>query len=158
SADGGATFDPLSVTTIASNPGYVARFIMPYTLDSSGDILYGTDYLNFSTNQGGVWSQIGFPNIKSSAGGDLFHPFDKPIDAIAVARSNRDVVYVSVGGEMFVTQDATEGAALFGGAVWKEIDLPDGVSAGALDSITVDPNNPGTAYVVVNGFSAGTPF
>jgi hypothetical protein len=142
SDDGGATFTDIT-PGIAAN---TSDFYVPYVLDSSGDLLYGTDYLNYSTNQGNTWTQIGTPGVHN------FNPFDAPIDAIAVSPANKNVVWVSAGGEMFVTQNATASPA---SVTWTEHDLPDGRTATAPNSIAFDPTDPtgGTAYAVVNAFT-----
>ena len=135
----------IKANTTGAPPAPIVNFVAPYVLDSSGDILFGTDYLNLSTNQGGSWTQIGTPGTNG------FNPGDSAINAIAVAPSNIAVVYVSVGGNMFVTQNATAAAA---SVTWTAINLPSG-SAGAPNSIAVDPSQPGTAYAVVNAFVSG---
>ncbi len=174
SADGGKTWSAIGAGITATTPpglsNPIVNFYAPYALDSSGDILFGTDYLNLSTNQGVKWSTIGVPGAKG------FNPNDSPIDAIAVAPSDKNVVYVSVGGgfsssgkaipaQIFVTQNAMAGA---GNVTWTDIDLPTlpsavgahnplppGAGANALNSITVDPTMPYTAYAVVNSFTGG---
>jgi uncharacterized repeat protein (TIGR01451 family) len=124
----------------------IVNLVAPFVLDSSGDVLYGTDFLNLSTNHGSTWSQIGIPGVNG------FNPDDRPIDAIAVAPSNKAVVYVSFGDKIFVTQNATAPA---GNVKWTEVDLPGALGAGANtpDSIAVDPNHSSTAYAVVDAFT-----
>src|SRR5439155_5319899 len=67
----------------------IVNFAAPYVLNSAGNILFGTDFLNLSTNQGGAWTQIGTPGTNN------FIPTDGFVDAIAVAPSNNADVYVS---------------------------------------------------------------
>jgi hypothetical protein len=103
STNAGATFTDIStgiVETVVPIIGPIANEVPAYVLDSSGDVYYGTDYLNFSSNQGRTWSQIGVPGTNN------FNPADAPIDAIAVSPTNNNVVYVSAGGKLFVTQNA----------------------------------------------------
>jgi hypothetical protein len=101
--------------TQGTPPMPIVNSLAPYVLDSSGDILFGTDYLNLWTKQGG-WTQIGSPKTNG------FNPNDSPIDAIAVAPSNKAVVYAAVGGtfdskgnpiplQFFVTKNATDATA-----------------------------------------------
>jgi hypothetical protein len=144
SDDGGATFTDIT-SGIKAN---TVNFYAPYVLDSSGDILFGSDYVNLSTNQGGTWSQIGTPGVNT------FNLTDKPIDAIAVSPVNKAVVWVSAGGKMFVTQNAT---AAPGSVTWTEHDLPSGAVA-ARNSIAFDPTDAsgGTAYAVVNAFTGSS--
>ena len=122
------------------------NFTVPYVLDSSGNIYYGTDFVNFSSDQGTTWSRIGTPGVNN------FNPADAAIDALAVSPTNNNVVYVSAGGHMFVTQNAQAA-----NPAWAEIDLPGGASAGARNSLAVDPSDAtgGTAYAVVNAFTGG---
>ena len=148
-AAGSPSFSNISSGIVANNsgtpPAPIVNFLAPYTLDSSGDVLYGSDFVNLSTDHGGSWSQIGTPGTNN------FNPGDSAIDSIAVAPGNNAVVYVSAGGNMFVTQNATAAA---GSVTWTEIDLPSG-RAGGRQSIAVDPSQPGLAYAVVNSFTVG---
>ncbi len=141
STDGGATSNYVNynMNGIAGNVPFDAAFV----LDSAGDILYGTDNLNLSTDHGADWTQIGKPNTNG------FNPTDGSINAIAVAPSNPAVVYVSVGGSIFVTQNATAAA---GAVTWQAVSF-----SGDMDrnSLAVDPNNPGTAYAVVADYTGG---
>ncbi|MHB1425709.1 MAG: hypothetical protein ACYC3I_21280 [Gemmataceae bacterium] len=128
--------------------------IAPYVLDSSGDIYYGTDYLNFSSNHGTSWTQIGTPGTPD------FNPNDAPIDAIAVSPTDNNVVYVSAGGKIFVTQNAQAGGS---NVTWSQFDLPNNASTNGLgdfgqDALAVDPSDSsgGTAYAVVPGSSSGS--
>ncbi len=154
STNGGTNFTSITAG-IVTNPGGtpIANFLPPYVLDSSGDVYYGTDYLNFSSNQGATWSQIGTPGTKN------FNPSNVAIDDIAVAPSNNNVVYVSAGGRIFVTQNAQAGGA---NVSWTEIDFPGfpGASAASsflafADSIAINPTQPGIAFAVVNSFTGG---
>jgi hypothetical protein len=147
SDDGGAHFT--NVTAGLSGRILDYAYPSPFALDSAGTILYGTDWLSRSTNQGSSWSVIG----KNGLNG--FNPGDNLIDAVAVAPSNNAVVYVESGGHLFVTQNATSANA--SGVIWTAIDLPGGAEGGfGLNSLVVDPNNPGTAYEGINFFTTGS--
>jgi hypothetical protein len=130
-----------------SNGNPIVNFIAPYVLDNLGDIYFGTDYVNLSTNHGSSWTQIGTPGTNG------FNTGDAPIDAIAVSPVG-DVVYVSAGGKLFVTQNAQD---QIDPVTWTEIDLPGGVKAGAPNSLAIDPSDGagGAAYAVVNSFQGG---
>jgi uncharacterized repeat protein (TIGR01451 family) len=141
SNNGGSSFTPITTGIVGSN----SDFYVPYVLDASGNIYYGTDYLNFSNNQGSSWSQIGTPG---TAG---FNPNDVPINAIAVSPTDNNVIYVSAGDKVFVTQNH--------GTSWTQIDLPGGLVSGSAivhNTIAVDPSDAtgGTAYAVVNSFTS----
>ncbi|HEV3343584.1 MAG TPA: hypothetical protein VG125_24645, partial [Pirellulales bacterium] len=152
STDAGATWNDITTGIVITNPNN-ANFYAPFTLDSSGDIYYGSDYLNFSSDQGTTWTQIGTHGING------FNAGDSSIDAIAVSPTDNNVVYVSAGGHVFVTTNAQAG----GNSVkWTQIDLPNGRSTNGLgdfgqDAIAVDPSDAtgGTAYAVVPAFTGG---
>jgi hypothetical protein len=149
STNAGGSFSPITtgIKYDKSNGNPVVNWVAPYVLDTLGNIYYGTDYLNFSSNHGGSWTQIGTPGVNN------FNPSDAAIDAVAVAPDN-DVVYVSAGGKLFVTQNAQDGGNHI---MWAEIDLPGGVRAGGPNSLAVDTSDPtgATAYAVVNSFQSG---
>jgi hypothetical protein len=156
STDAGATLNLITSGikyNTHSNGNPIVDFIAPYVLDASGNIYYGTDYLNFSSNQGSSWSQIGTPGTNN------FNASDAAIDAVAVNPvANSNVVYVSAGGHMFVTQNAQAGGS---SVTWTQIDLPGGAQSGSdvvHNTIAVDPSDPtgGTAYAVVNAFTGGS--
>ncbi len=154
SADGGVNFQQISNgiaynTDSKGNP--IAQFYTPYVLDSSGDIYYGTDYLNFSSNQGSTWTAIGTPGTNN------FNEDDNAISAIAVSSTDNNVVYVATtGGDTFVTKNAQAGG---NNVKWTQINLPGDAVVGGnyADSIAIDPadSTGGTAYAVVNAFSGG---
>jgi hypothetical protein len=139
----GATFNSI---TGGPNPihGNKANFYAPYVLDSAGNVLFGSNVLDRSTDQGTNWTAIG----QSGTAG--FTTNNANIDAIAVAPSNGAVIYVAAGGHLFVTTNT--------GGAWNQRDLPGGVTAGsARNSIAVDPSDltGGTAYAVVDRFTGG---
>src|SRR5208282_481350 len=67
------SFKPVATGIIATTPGGnpIVNFVAPYALDSSGDVLFGTDFLNLSTNQGTTWTQIGTPGTNNFNPGDV---------------------------------------------------------------------------------------
>ncbi|HEV3341035.1 MAG TPA: hypothetical protein VG125_11785, partial [Pirellulales bacterium] len=149
STDGGTTWNGISAGIVAKG----TNFYPPFTLDSAGNIYYGSDNLNFSSNHGGSWSQIGAPGTNG------FNPGDFAIDAVAVSPVNNNVVYVSANGSVFVTKNAQAGAA---NVTWALADLPGNLSTNgngdfAQDAIAVDPSDAsgGTAYAVVPRFTGG---
>jgi hypothetical protein len=154
SFNGGSTFSTITsgIQYNITSTGYEnVNFYAPYVLDPSGNIYYGTDYLNFSSNHGATWSQIGTP------GSNNFNPTDSLIDAVAVSPTDNNNVYVSAGGHLFVTPDAQAGSST---VVWAERDLPEFVHAGGRNSLAVDPSDftGGTAYAVVNRFTGSSQF
>jgi len=71
------------------------------------------------------------------------------LNAIAVARSNTNVIYTgSAFGRAMVTSD--------GGATWTDITA--GLPNRVIESITVDPLNPSVAYLTVSGYGSGHVF
>jgi uncharacterized repeat protein (TIGR01451 family) len=152
STNAGGSFTDISGGLVTN---FGPNFYAPYVLDSSGNVYYGTDFLNLSADQGNTWSQIGTPGTNN------FNPNSDAIDAVAVSPTTNNVVYVSAqnfntgAGEVFVTKNAQ--AANPNNVSWTEIDLPGGWVAGGLNSIAVDPSDAtgGTAYAVVNSFTGG---
>jgi hypothetical protein len=137
-----------------------ADFYAPYTLDrSNGDhLLYGTDYVNESTDAGNSWVATGTPGTNN------FNPADSNVDSIAISPANGanpQVIYASVGGsfaissQIFVTSND--------GASWTERDLPactvnSNSSIGCrVNQIVNDPNDltGQTAFAVTNRITGG---
>jgi hypothetical protein len=142
SDDGGTNFTDVSSGIRGGSGG---NFYNPYALDSAGDIFYGTNQLNFSSNQGSSWTTI------AQGGVSGFNTNGQPIDAVAVSPTNGNIVYVAARGKLFVTQNALAGGT---NVTWTEIDLPNGVLSGnALNSLTVSPS--GSAVEVINSFTGG---
>ncbi len=158
STDGGKTFVPLTTFVLNKNYNNDANgntkidFYAPFVVSSTGAVYYGSDYLNVSLDEGKTWTAIGKPGLNH------FNPSDSNIDAIAVAPSNDNVVYVEAGGQMFVTQDARTGA--LGDANWTPVALPLGMMAAntVLNSLVVDPNSPNIAYAVVSAYGGSHVF
>jgi photosystem II stability/assembly factor-like uncharacterized protein len=147
STNGGTTFKDITAGIVGAAP----KFYAPYVLDASGNIYYGTDTLNFSTDQGGSWSAIGTPGQNGfNPTGDLIH------DIKVLQSAGKSIVYVSAGNSMFVTQDALAKDPNTGkpNATWTAIPLPNGSVADSLNSIAIDPTDTtgGTAYAVVDTF------
>jgi len=100
----------------------------------------------FGTPGGGVW--------KTSDGGQVWQPiFDSPrvasIGALAVAPSDRHVIYVGTG-------EQTRGRGLYrssdGGMTWKSAGLADVLF---IQEIIVDPRNPNVVVVAANSVGVG---
>src|SRR5262249_15216705 len=145
SDDGGAHFTPIS----AGLSGNTTHFA-PFVLDPStpGRVLWGSDSLFESTDQGANWTAIARPGVHGfdtkSAG-----PAYVPIDAIAVAPSDPKTIYVTAGGDIFVTTNGNMGAA----TTWTKIDA---AVSDSFNYIAVDPADSKTAYIVRNRFSSSS--
>jgi len=159
SDDGCMTWTPI----YSGLSGNVVNFYTPYTLDpTNGDhLLFGTDYVNETTNGGATWTAIGSPGTNS------FNTNDAAVDTVAIAPANGhnpEAVYAATGGQfassswIFVAQNPSGTSTQ-----WAEVDLPsctvnatDGIGC-RVNQIVTDPNDPtgGTAFAVANTFSAG---
>ncbi len=96
----------------------------------------GTMYLYRSTNSGGSWSRISNDLTRGSG----------TLSVIAIAPSNSSVIYTgSDDGGVFVSTD--------GGSTWTARHA--GLPQRSVGGIAVDPNNPGTVYVGLQGFGSG---
>jgi hypothetical protein len=122
-----------------------ANFYPPYVIDpaASNRLLLGTNRLYETVTKGEINPD---PLYKGADGAQhAWRPLltlGTPIDAIGIAQSNPDVIYVAAGGTVLVT--FTHGAS------WSSSSIP-----GAKD-IKVDPVNPFVAYVVTDIFTGGT--
>ncbi len=103
-------------------------------------------------NNGGVW--------KTTDYGQTWRPVfdDQPtgsVGAVAVARSNPDVIYVG-SGEGLQRPDLSTGDGVYksvdGGKTWKHLGLRDGQQ---LPAILVDPRDPDRLFVAVLGHPYG---
>ena len=114
-------------------------FYPPFASNGVDNRLYfGSWRLFISRNFGDIWFTPGWTTdlTKGRASGDV-------LNAIAVSRSNPDVIYTgSAQGRAMVSTDS--------GSAWKDITL--GLPNRTITSITVDPNNPATAYLTVSGY------
>ncbi|HJR06146.1 MAG TPA: Calx-beta domain-containing protein [Pyrinomonadaceae bacterium] len=105
-------------------------------------IYFGTWRLFKSTNLGDSWVAPAPTTDLTKGGRDV-------LSAIAVARSNTNVIYTgSAQGQAMVSND--------GGSTWHDITagLPDRF----IESIKVDPANPAIAYLSVSGYGSGHVF
>jgi uncharacterized repeat protein (TIGR01451 family) len=132
SDDGGATFVTKTFGINLSDP---ANFYVPYVMDPSNSsrLLLGTNRVYETTNRGDSWTPI------SPA-------FAAPIDALAVAKSNGQTIYVSSKGHIFVT--------LNDGVTWNQRDIP-GFSDNVQD-MEVDPTNSQIAYATRARFTGAS--
>ena len=131
SSDGGNTW-----TNITPFEYFDPReFYVPFVLAPSNpkrDPCYGSDNVYETLNQGSSWTEIG------TAGKNGFNPDDVPIDAIAIAPSNRNTIYVTAGGQVFVTVND--------GKTWTTDAV--GGADDSFDAITVAPGSSGkVAYL-----------
>ncbi|HXR96912.1 MAG TPA: hypothetical protein VN709_03630 [Terriglobales bacterium] len=150
---------PKPEINVSTNPllkPFSFRSIGPATMMGRLDDIVGADqdpmtmYIGFAT--GGVW--------KSTDGGNHWvSQFDeKPnesIGSIAIAPSNKDVVYVGTG-EANNRQSASIGDGVWGttdgGKTWNHLGLENTQSIGR---VVVDPTNPEIVYVAANGHLFG---
>src|SRR6202011_5974595 len=109
-------------------------------IDSSNParLLLGLDHLYESTNQADNWTAIASPNT----GG--FNTTNN-IDAVAVAATAPNTIYVSAGSSIFVTTND--------GSAWTARNIP-GVNSG-VRALLVDPNDSSIVYAVRNQFGGG---
>ena len=165
STDSCATWTPAnagiisSVTYATGSPNYYDT----YTLDpTNGDhVVFGTDYVNESTDGGTTWTVIG------TSGTNNYNPSDLPVDSVALSPTNGanpEVVYAATGGTFATTSQIFVAQGPNGtSTAWTEADLPTcaqngGTSTGCrVHQIVTDPNDKtgGTAFAVTNDFSSG---
>jgi autotransporter-associated beta strand protein len=123
-----------------------ANFYLPFVVDPvrTNRLVLGTDRIYESVTRGDVWTALSTPgqNGWSSTG---------PIDAVAVAPSDPNVIYAAVGSQMFVT--LSHGQATPSGPGWTEVDIG---AVGRIAQIYVDPLNPLIAYAVRSTFDTST--
>jgi hypothetical protein len=138
SDDGGLTW---SGKTAGINTGDNANFYVPYVMDPSNSsrLILGTDHLYETTNRADSWHLIGGP-------GSSGWTANKPVDAIAISRSNPNTIYVTAGGVVLVTFND--------GASWQQINVP-GFSD-HFGKLAVDPTNNQIAYIVRDHFTGGS--
>jgi photosystem II stability/assembly factor-like uncharacterized protein len=145
SDDGGVTWTTKTsgIDTDVNNQNFYAPFVVDPV---NGDrVLYGTNRVWETTNAGDTWTNI---SDVDTAG---FNNGGNNVDALSVARSDANTIYVATGGtfastsQIFITTDH--------GMSWMEHDL--GVS-GRVNDIEVDPKNAQTAYAVINIFNGSS--
>ena len=134
STDGGNTFSGAENGIDANDS---SDFIPPLVMDPSDSsrLYFGTYRLYQTLDGANSWTAIS-PDLTSGT----------EIAAIAVAPSDSNTVYTGAAysGIVYVTRNALAGT----GATWSEVNLPFPLS---LTQITVDPQNPLTAWAAVTG-------
>jgi hypothetical protein len=132
SDDGGMTF-----TGISPPGAQGGKFIEPFVLDPSdpSELLFGTDTLYESTDQGNTWTTVGTP-------GTSFNASDATIDAIAVSGTGSNaILYVMAGDGIDTSQD--------NGTNWTHTAVPGYNGYHYSDpTLVIDPTNPQVAYAV----------
>jgi photosystem II stability/assembly factor-like uncharacterized protein len=131
STNGGSTWSAIT-NGITGTGGWVTPWKQDPTF--SNTIYCGRNNLFKSTNYGTNWSQIG-----TTGGGGSIVEF-------AVAPSNNQVIYVIHPGSIRKT--------INGGTTWTNV--TGNVPAGNATFITIDPNDPNTAWVTISGYTAGS--
>ncbi|MFM8441411.1 MAG: FG-GAP-like repeat-containing protein, partial [Acidobacteriota bacterium] len=118
-------------------------FYPPFVNSGVDSTLYfGTYRLYKSTNRGVSWTNPAGATDLTNGGGDV-------LSAIAISRSNPNVIYVgSAGGKVMVSSD--------GGANFTNI--TSGLPTRFLKSITVSPTTPSTVWVTFSGYGTGHVF
>lgn len=136
----------------ASTTSPNANFIAPFILDPNdqkkliggGNSLWRTlDAKAASVS----WSQITVPTVGANCLGTSPRSC---ISAIAVAKGNSDIMWFGrSNGYIYYTGNGTSNAP-----TWTQVDanLPGGTPGRAVNSITIDPQNPSTVYVALGGF------
>jgi photosystem II stability/assembly factor-like uncharacterized protein len=116
---------------------------VPFVLDPSNPsrLLLGSNRVYETTNRGDSWQAISTP---LSGGWTV----SSNIDSLATAAADRNTVYASAGGHIFVTIDD--------GHSWQQRDVP-GI-ADHIQDLQVDPADPRTAYAVRDRFGGGHVF
>lgn len=138
SDDGGKTVQPIQTGINTADP---VNFYAPYVLDplSPSHLLFGTDRLYSTTNKGNSWTAITAPGTNGWTASGV-------IDRIAIAPSDSQTIYVDTSdGKFLVSTD--------GGTNWNDRSIA-GVDGSYLTQISVSPNDPRTAYVVLDEFNA----
>lgn len=122
------------------------QFYAPFVVDpgNGSRVLYGTDKVWETTNQGSSWANISAVNV----GG--WNPTDGFVNAIGVAPSDTNTIYAAVhpGGfgptDIFVTTNH--------GSTWTQRNLP---ISGMVQDIQVDPSSNMIAYAAIASFTTG---
>jgi hypothetical protein len=94
-----------------------------------------------------AWTEV------TSKGVNGWNPAGSPVDAITLGGDGK-TIYASVGGQFATSSQIF--VSTNNGVNWTEHDLPAG--SGRVNQLLVDPNNPATAYAVVNTFGGGHVF
>jgi len=116
-------------------------FISPLTIGPAAGLLYfGTFRVYQTTNGGELWTPIS-PDLTADGSSN--------VTAIAASPSNADVVYAATGdGQIQRTTNATSGS----GAIWTNLTKAP-LPSRFITAITVDDQDPNTAFVAFSGFS-----
>ena len=141
----GGTFDrDVATNATFGEPDTNPRiaFYAPFVSNGVDATLYfGTWKLFTSTDLGSSWSATSATDL-TLGGTDV-------LNAIAVARSNRNVIYTgSKQGRVMASAD--------GGHNWTDITA--GLPVRTITGITVDPSNPAIVYLTVSGYGSGHVF
>lgn len=145
------TLDNWATNTVIANniPGFAAYFttygagpgawVTPVVMDPINN---QTLYIGFgniwkTTDRGNTWSAI------SSFG------LSKPLQSIAIAPSNNQVIYASTYDTLVITSN--------GGTTWNYTTVGNitGISTDKISYITISPTNPLSLWVTISGFDAG---
>jgi photosystem II stability/assembly factor-like uncharacterized protein len=133
SDDTGATW--AAKTTGITDTGGNLNFFAPFAVDPNDGnrVVIGERHAWETTDAGETWAQLGT--------GD---PFGANIDAIDLAADDPKVIYVSAGGNVFLTKDK--------GASWTMINLP---VPGKVNALRVFPKDHKKAVAVISEFTTG---
>ena len=141
SGDGGSTWNPITPNGNA-NGAWVTPFVIDPTTPSK--LYAGYADLWKTTNYGSSWTPI--------SNGDFG---GANIEAIAVAPSNSNYIYVGVGGQ---TTTIAACNSLYkttnGGTTWILISSSLPLSFAPLTGIAIKPNDPNTVWVTLSSYSS----
>jgi hypothetical protein len=149
STDGGLTFNGTSSAGISVNDSTgIAPVITadPTPINVNGtffdELLFGTDKVYVTRTSGNVWDAIS-PTLSSIT------PAAGNVSALAIAPSNNSVYYAgTTGGRVFFSAPTLPPNTPFIDITGNLTNLLGG--SFKINGVTVDPNNPTTAYVMVN--------
>jgi photosystem II stability/assembly factor-like uncharacterized protein len=132
SDDGGFTWADKTSGIMPTDQG---TFYVPYAIDARNParLVLGTDHVYETTTKADAWNVIATPG----AGG--FNTNGAVVDAVALAESDPKTIYVTAGGQVFVTTDD--------GVSWDS-----NLSLDHFSDVAVDPTNPRIAYAVRDRF------
>ena len=132
-SDNGGTSWTGKVSGITDNTDATQNFYAPFAVDpGNGDrVLFGARHVWESTNGGDAWNALGAA-------------FASNIDAIGLAPSDSNTIYVGANGSTFVTTDH--------GVTWTPRNLP---VPGLVTGFEVDHANSQIAYAVIGQFTSG---
>lgn len=116
STNGGASYSGVA------NP-VSGNWVTPIAIESNSNIIYGGwDGVYKSTDQGNTWTKISGTTITSL------------LNTVAIAPSNPQYIYASVGGTLYVTKD--------GGTSWTTI-----AAGNTISQIAIHPTNPEKIWI-----------